>query len=141
MRNNSVLKNNEYLYTPSQGKGFTLLEVLVALVFVAIVLTGLVKGVGENVNNANELQDKTFAQWVAVNKINEWRLQNLFPAISRTTGEQMMGEREWYWASQVIKTEDKNIRRVELSVYKDEESRNKNLQPVIRLTSFLSKPI
>ncbi len=141
MRNNSVLKNNEYLYTPSQGKGFTLLEVLVALVFVAIVLTGLVKGVGENVNNANELQDKTFAQWVAVNKINEWRLQNLFPAISRTTGEQMMGEQEWYWASQVIKTEDKNIRRVELSVYKDEESRNKNLQPVIRLTSFLSKPI
>ena len=137
----SVVKNNDYSGVSRQCKGFTLLEVLVALVFVAVVLTGLVKNVGENVNNANELQDKTFAQWVAVNKINEWRLQNLFPAISRTTGEQMMGKQEWYWASQVIKTEDKNIRRVELSVYKDEEARNRKLQPVIRLTSFLSKVI
>ena len=136
-----LLKNNDYSFVRGQSKGFTLLEVLVALVFVAVVLTGLVKGVGENVNNANELRDKTFAQWVAVNKINEWRLQNLFPAISRTTGEQMMGGQEWYWASQVIKTEDKNIRRVELSVYKDEETRDRKLQPVIRLTSFLSKAI
>ncbi|VAW91786.1 hypothetical protein MNBD_GAMMA23-126 [hydrothermal vent metagenome] len=137
----SHVKNNNYSGMSLQRCGFTLLEVLVALVIVAFALTALVKGAGGKINNANELRDKTFAQWVAVNKINEWRAQSVFPAISRTTGQKMMGQQEWYWASKVIKTEDKNIRRVELSVYKDEEARNRKLQPVIRLTSFLSKGI
>lgn len=138
---NLPAKNKHHLIAHWRSKGFTLLEVMVALLVVALALTALVKGAGEKVNNANELRDKTFAQWVAVNKINEWRAQNLFPGISRTTGQQMMGQQEWYWASQVIKTEDKNIRRVELSVYKNEEARSKKEQPVIRLTSFLSRAI
>jgi len=132
-------KKNHYLVSRYQNKGFTLLEVMVALLVVALALTALVKGAAGKVNNANELRNKTFAQWVAVNKINEWRAQNLFPAITRTTGQQMMGKQEWYWSTQVIKTENKNIRRVEISVYNDEEMRSKKLQPVIRLTSFLSK--
>ncbi len=134
-------KKNNYLISCWRYKGFTLLEVMVALLVVALALTALVKGTAGKVNNANELRNKTFAQWVAVNKINEWRAQNLFPAITRTTGQQMMGKQEWYWSTQVIKTENKNIRRVEISVYNDEEMRSKKLQPVIRLTSFLSKSL
>ncbi len=134
-------KNKHHVTTSWRSNGFTLLEVMVALLVVALALTTLVKSAGNKVNNANELRDKTFAQWVAVNKINEWRAQNLFPGISRTTGQQMMGKQEWYWVSKVIKTEDKNIRRVELSVYKDEEARSKKESPVIRLTSFLSRAL
>jgi len=125
----------------SRVNGFTLLEVMVALLIVALSLTALVKGAAGKINNANELRDKTFAQWVAVNQINEWRVQKLFPSISRTTGQQMMGKQEWFWSSKIIKTEDKNIRRVELSVYKNEDARSKKQQPVMRLTSFLSKEI
>ncbi len=136
---NSIVKKPQRVSRVAYYSGFTLLEVMIALLIVALALMALVKGAGSNVNHANELRDKTFAQWVAVNKINEWRAQKLFPAISRTTGQQMMGKLEWYWASQVFKTEDKNIRRVELSIYKDEEARNTKKQPVIRLISFLSK--
>lgn len=122
-------------------KGFTLLEVMVSLLIVALALTSLVKGTAGNVNNANQLRDKTFAQWVAVNKTNEWRAQHLFPPIGKTTGQQMMGKQEWYWVANVIKTDNKDIRRVEVSVYKDEEKKDKKEQPVTRLISFLSKPI
>ena len=121
------------------SKGFTLLEVMVSLLIVALALTSLVKGAAGNVNNANQLRDKTFTQWVAVNKVNEWRAQRLFPSIGKTTGQQMMGLQEWYWVANVIKTENKDIRRVEVSVYKDEDKKDKNEQPVTRLISFLSK--
>ena len=123
------------------NKGFTLLEVMVALFFAAIALTTLVKGSAENVNNANYLRDKTFSQWVAVNKINEWRVQKLFPPVGKTSGQQMMGKEEWYWVAQVINTENKDIRRVEISVYKDEEKKENKDQSIIRLVSFLSKSI
>lgn len=122
-------------------KGFTLLEVMVSLLIVALALTSLVKGAAGNVNNANQLRDKTFAQWVAVNKTNEWRAQRLFPPVGKTMGQQMMGKQEWYWVANVITTENKDIRRVEVSVYKDEEKKDKKEQPTIRLISFLSKAI
>jgi len=123
------------------NKGFTLLEVMVALFFAAIALTALVQRAAENVNNANYLRDKTFSQWVAVNKINEWRVQKLFPPVGKTSGQQMMGKEEWFWVAQVINTENKDIRRVEISVYKDEEKKDNKDQSINRLVSFLSKSI
>ena len=130
-----------FKYNFLNNKGFTLLEVMVSLLIVALALTTLVKGAAGNVNNANELRDKTFSQWVAVNKINEWRAQKLFPPVGKTSGQQMMGKEEWYWVAQVINTENKDIRRVEISVYKDEEKKDNKDQFVIRLVSFLSKSI
>lgn len=134
-------QNQNQLKVSLHHNGFTLLEVMVSLLIVALALTSLVKGAAGNVNNANELRDKTFAQWVAVNKTNEWRAQNLFPSVGKTTGQQMMGQEEWYWVANVINTENKDIRRVEVRVYKDEEKKDNKEQAIIRLTSFLSKPI
>lgn len=132
---------NQYFTLRRSSSGFTLLEVMVSLLIVALALTALVKGAAGNVNNANELRDKTFAQWVAVNKTNEWRAQRLFPAIGKTAGQQMMGKQEWYWVANVISTENKDIRRVEVSVYKNEEKKDKKEQPIIRLVSFLSQVV
>lgn len=129
------------VFANQRCKGFTLLEVMVALLVVAIAITGLVKVAAKNVNNANYMHDKTFAQWVAVNKINEWRAQNIFPELTRITGQQMMGKQEWFWDAKGIETDDKNTRRVEIGVYKNEESRDKKEQPITRMISFLSKKI
>ncbi len=118
-------------------KGFTLLEVMAALLIVALALTALVKGAAQKVNNANELRDKTFAQWVAINKVTEWRSRQ-FISSSTLTGDDMMGKQEWYWVAKFVKTENKSIHRVEVSVYKDEEQKANKEQPVIRFNAFLS---
>jgi len=123
----------------NKSKGFTLLEVMVSLLIVALAVTALVKGSAGKVNNANYLRDKTFAQWVAINKTNEWRSQNLFPSIGRTSGQQMMGTQEWFWVANIIATEDKDIRRVEVSVFKEEKDKNNKTQPIAKLTAFLRK--
>lgn len=119
------------------NRGFTLLEVMVSLLVVALALTALVKGAAQTVNSANDLRDKTFAQWVAVNKVTEWRSRK-FLSNSTITGDDKMGKQDWYWVAKFIKTENKNIRRVEVSVYKDEEKKSNNEQPVIRFSAFLS---
>jgi len=128
------MKLTLYLKKDFLNKGFTLLEVMVSLLIVALALTALVKGAGQKVNAANDLRDKTFAQWVAVNKVTEWRSQR-FISNSQVTGDDMMGKQEWYWVARFIKTENKSIRRVEMSVYKDEA---KEGQPVVRFNAFLS---
>ena len=120
------------------NKGFTLLEVMVSLLIVALALTSLVKGAAGKVNNANELRDKTFAQWVAVNKITEWRTLHTLPKSSSAVGEQMMGKQEWFWEAKFKKTGNRNIRRAEISVYKDEEKKDKKETPIIRFITFIS---
>ena len=124
--------------TPLSIKGFTLLEVMVSLLIVALALTALVKGTAGKVNNANELRDKTFAQWVVVNVITEWRALKTLPTSDRAAGEKMMGKQEWYWKAKFTKTDIGNIRKVEFDVYKDEESRSDKENSIIHFISYIS---
>jgi general secretion pathway protein I len=54
--------------------GFTLVEVLVALVVVAIGLAALMVAVSGTARTSGYLRDKTLAQWIALNRIAEVRL-------------------------------------------------------------------
>lgn len=59
--------------------GFTLIEVLVALVIVAISLAAGVKAAGALTNNASRLQSISASQWCAENQLTELRLSKQFP--------------------------------------------------------------
>jgi len=54
--------------------GFTLVEVLVALVVVAIGLAALMVAVSGTARTSGYLRDKTLAQWIALNRLAEVRL-------------------------------------------------------------------
>ena len=56
------------------GAGFTLVEVLVALVVVAIGLAALMTAVSGVARTSGYLRDKTLAQWIALNRLAEVRL-------------------------------------------------------------------
>jgi len=59
--------------------GFTLIEVLVALLIVAISLAAGVKAAGALTDNAARLEIVTAAQWCAENQLTELRLSKQFP--------------------------------------------------------------
>lgn len=117
-------------------RGFTLLEVLVALAIVAIALGALLKTGAGNSANAVYLRDKTFAHWVAMNKVAELQLQPGWPAVGTTRGKVEMAGREWQWTATVSETFDANVRRVDVEVHA-EEGRNAAVDVV---TAFLPKP-
>ncbi len=122
---------------PYLRQGFTLLEVMVALVVVAIALAALVKGGGQSATTAAWLRDKTFAHWVAMNRVAELRLQKQWPDTGESNSDEEMGGHHWYSKAKVITTDDPDVRRLEVEVRASEETE----APVIaRVAAFLARP-
>ena len=82
-------------------KAFTLLEVLVAMAVLAIGMLTLVKVSTQNTIQTSYLKEKTFAHWVAVNKMNEVKLESSWPNKGKSSGTTEMANREWYWKLKV----------------------------------------
>lgn len=97
-------------------KGFTLLEVLVAMVILSVSLLAAIKVASEVTNSAIYLQDKTIAQWVAMNKVAEMRLAKKLPKAGRSDGEDEMAGRNWHWEILVKNTAYSTLREVEVGV-------------------------
>jgi len=102
--------------TADRSRGFTLIEVLAALVIVALGMLGVIEAVTQSARNGTYLREKTLAHWIAMNLITERRLQVDPPQIGETSDEvQYAGER-WHWRLRVTKTQVDTIRRMEASV-------------------------
>ncbi len=123
------------------NKGFTLFEVMIALAIVAIALAALVQAARANANNAAYLRDKTFAQWVAVNKMTEWRVNKDWLNTGEQKGHDLMGGNDWYWSAKISsETLDKNIRKVDFTVYRTEDDRIQGKAHVFRMYNFIVNP-
>ncbi|GAB6390409.1 type II secretion system minor pseudopilin GspI [Stutzerimonas marianensis] len=83
------------------AKGFTLLEVLVALAIFAIVAAVVLTAAGRSVNNAARLETLTLAGWIADNRMTELQLQQPAPSIGREDTELEFGGRQWQTLSEV----------------------------------------
>ncbi len=120
----------------AEARGFTLLEVLVALAIVAIALAAVVRIGGTAALNAARLEDKTFADWVALNRLEELRLATTWPSTGSLSGSEEMGGRVWRWTQQVQNTDDESVRKVEIQVASD-DARD---APIDSLVGFVGRP-
>ncbi len=84
----------------SKQRGFTLIEVLVALAIIAIALPALMVSIGQQLDGTAYIRDKTIAQWVALNKMAELRLANNVTGKlpeNKSSGKEEVANRDWYW--------------------------------------------
>lgn len=126
-------RSNRYPYL----RGFTLLEVMVALVVVAVALAALVKGGSQSAVTAAHLRDKSFAHWVAMNRVAELRLQPQWPATGESSSDEEMAKRRWYTREKVSETDDPDLRRLEVEVRSSED---KDAAMMAHVTAFLPRP-
>ena len=76
------------------ARGFTLVEVLVAVAIVAVALAAGSRAGGALLNNAERLGDITLGQWCAENRLATMRLAKLFPDVGEADLEcEQMGRR------------------------------------------------
>lgn len=101
---------------PSKENGFTLIEVMVALTIVALSLTAIAASMNQMIDAANAMRERTYASWIAQNKITELRLANVLPEVSSTSGEVDFANAQWTWRTVVSETGIESFFRVDVSV-------------------------
>jgi general secretion pathway protein I len=96
--------------------GFTLIEVVVAIAIVALGLGALFNVLANTASNIGSLRERTFASWIANNRIAEVRLGTVFPSVERTTGELEYAGSKWRYEQVVSQTAVEGLRRIDVRV-------------------------
>jgi general secretion pathway protein I len=96
--------------------GFTLLEVLVALVIVGTALGASLRAVGSLTQNSSDLRGSMMANWSAENRLAQIRLAHEWPALGQRRFDCAQGELKLVCEENVYATPNPYFRRVEVSV-------------------------
>lgn len=123
----------------SSPRGFTLLEVLIAIMLLALALTALVRLAGLEARASSHLRDATLAQWVAANALAETRLRTRFPGIGRSDGEATLGGQRWRWQMDVNATDEATIRRLDVQVFVASDVVREDAASVASLSGFAAQ--
>jgi general secretion pathway protein I len=121
------------MHYPRQ-RGFTLLEVLVALVIVGTALGASLRAIGSLTQNSSGLRSSMMATWSAENRLAQIRLAKEWPAMGKRSFNCPQGELLLVCEEEVVATPNPFFRRVEVSVY-DAENPGRR---IIKLTQVVS---
>jgi general secretion pathway protein I len=99
-----------------RARGFTLIEVIVALFVVALGLGALLATLTSSADAIGHLRNKSFAQWIALNRISEVRLSGIRPAVGQSDGELQYAGATWRWQQQVSDPGIAGMLRIDVAV-------------------------
>ena len=116
-----------------QENGFTLVEVLVALVVLTIAFSALMVALNENARNVGFLENETAANWVATNVLAQAQLGllNLNRQTSKDSGQQSMLGKTYSWELTVGTTDNRWVNEMEVSVSSEDGK-----QIVLEMTGY-----
>lgn len=97
-------------------RGFTLIEVLVALMIFGLIATAASQVGSRYIGTFERVRDLTLASWVASNEMNQVRLQENFPSVAENSKEIEYGGSRWRVITTVSATDEPTMRRVEVDV-------------------------
>ncbi len=116
-------------------RGFTLIEVLIALAILAIALAAAARAASVATGNAEETRLRALATWVAQNRIAELQALNVFPNNGSASGRSSMGATEFEWQQITAETPNSAFRKVTITV-----SRPGIEQALVKMNAFLVRP-
>lgn len=123
---------------PSRLRGFTLLEVLVALTILALALMAALRAGAVATQNVSEIRLRQLADWVALNRLEEHRARRDWLPVGTVNGETTQGNQRFRWEEKIGGTPNAQFRRIEIRVVAD-DSADPNYA-LARVTGFLIKP-
>lgn len=110
-------------FATRRARGFTLVEVLVAVAVVAFALVGILTAIMRQVDGTGYLRDKMFAHYVALNRMElaliANRQTNQLPTDADSGSAEMAG-RTWYWRATPKQTGQPGTVQLEIAVSAEE---------------------
>lgn len=115
--------------------GFTLVEMLLALAVFAYAASSILAVLGQTAKNLSEIETMTFASWIANDRLTELQADATWPPKDKEKGERELAGKQWFWLQRVEKTEDPNLRKVEVQIRTDRASQSS----IYTLSTFVTK--
>ena len=130
------------MHTPTLlkvSRGFTLLEVMVALAIFAVAAIAVTKVSMNFTQSIGQMNDRTYAHFVAMNELTDLEINGSWP---EGTGEKVVDEQgqKWVVSHQVYNTISENVRRIEIRVALTNDD-GQAAGNVTSIEAFLQKPV
>lgn len=117
-------------------RAFTLVEVMVALAIIALSLTAIAAKMSRMIDTSNSMRERTYASWIAQNKITELRLANVLPEVTTTSGDIDYANSNWRWRAVVSESGIDNLFRVDVEVFDTDGD-----FMIRKVTGFIGEPV
>lgn len=108
----------------SGQRGFTLLEVLVALAILAITMAAVSRTASSSIHHADALRARIIADWVAQNRFALHQARGDYPQPGIQTGEEIQGGQTYPWREEIIATPNPTMRRIVVNVYAPDDAKH-----------------
>ena len=117
-----------------KARGFTLLEVMIALMVVVLGMGAVITVTGESGWKSSHLRHSTIANWVAYNEIALYRAKRTWPNTEKRSGDTEMANVDWEWTMTFIETPNPSVLEVLVEVRLEDDTAVK-----ARVKGFVSR--
>lgn len=121
--------SNIEFYNQKKQSGFTLIEVLVALVIVAVALLAILKATSMAIKNSDYLEQKTCALWVAYDAISSIQLG--LQSLPSSNVAMTMLHQTWYWSADETSSGISGSNKITIIVRRTPQS-----APIIQMQAY-----
>lgn len=97
-------------------RGFTLLEVLIALAIIALGLSAAVRATTQVISGAEQMRLRTLATWVAEDRLAEHAARRSWLAPGQLAGTALQANMQFAWRETVTPASEPSLRWIEISV-------------------------
>jgi len=118
-----------------RARGFTLIEVLVAIAILAVALAATTRAASLATDGALETRERLLATWAGENRVAELRARRVFPSAGTNTFATEEGGLALQVEETVGDTPNPTIRRVDLAISDARDAR----RVLTRLTAYVAQ--
>jgi general secretion pathway protein I len=97
-------------------RGFTLIEVLVALFIVALGMVAMFKSLSSAADNVMQMRERTFAAWVGFNQLATERLKAGTSATGKKDGDVEFAGLRWHWQQTIEDMQLPGVKRITIQI-------------------------